>query len=108
MKNGRYSWEGEGDKGFGGHKRPNRGASGKAASDKCLDFIDRNGDRERDIRVKTDQDPSIEFLVEEIVTDRNLGKTIVEEAFKKKRGSNWIVERRVQGVEVQIRALYLK
>ena len=57
--------------------------------DKCLEFIDENGDREGDITVKTDQEPAVEFLIKELVDQRAEGRTHIEEAPKKSSGSNW-------------------
>ena len=37
---------------------PMKGASGKFSADKCVDFIEENGDREADIIAKTDQEPA--------------------------------------------------
>ncbi len=50
---------------------------------------------------------SIEYLVEEIVEERVEGNTVVEEVPKGCRGSNGIVERGVQVVEGQTRAIFL-
>ena len=86
---------------------PTKGASGKFNIDKCLEFNDENGDREGDIIVKTDQEPSIQYLIKDLIDDRRDGKTIVEESPKKSNGSNGIVERGVQDVEGEIRALFL-
>ena len=86
---------------------PTKGASGKFSVDKCLEFIDENGDREADIIVKTDQEPSIQYLIKDLLEERRDGKTIVEESPTKSSGSNGIVERGVQDVEGEIRALFL-
>ena len=77
------------------------------ALDRRLDFIDENGDHERDIIVKTDQGPSIKYLIKELVDGRAEGKTIVGEAPVKSSGSNGVVERGVQEIEGEIRALFL-
>ena len=84
-----------------------RMSSGKYIADKCLEFIAENGDTERDIIVKTDQEPSIQYLIKDLVESRNDGKTIVEESPVKSSGSNGIVERAVQDVESRIRAIFL-
>ena len=80
---------------------------GKFVVDKCLDFIDENGDREMNIVVKTDQEPSIEYVVNDLVGERSEGKTVVEESPKKSSGSNGVVERGVQEIEGRIRAISL-
>ena len=72
---------------------PMKGSSGKFSVDKCMEFLDENGDREGTILVKTDQEPAIEFLVKELVEARPEGRTIVEESPKESKGSNGDVER---------------
>ena len=42
---------------------PMKGGTGRFAIDKCLEFVEENGDREGNIIVKTDQEPSITYLV---------------------------------------------
>ena len=92
---------------------PEKGGTGKFAVDKCLDFIEENGDRQGNIIVKTDQEPSIKCLIEAIIEAREGGKTIPEQSPKssggqfQSSGSNGIVERGVQEMEGKIRALYL-
>ena len=86
---------------------PVKGSSGKFGTDKCLEFMEENGDKDSNIIVKTDQEPSIECLVKDIIESREEGKTIHEESPVKSSGSNGIVERGVQEVEGQIRALFL-
>ena len=92
---------------------PSKGlVQGNFSIDKCLDFIEENGDKQGDIIIKTDQAPSIECLVSGIRELRSEGRTVVEEAAKKwgpagNSGQNGIVERGVQEMEGRIRALYL-
>ena len=57
--------------------------------------------------VKNDQEPSIQYFIKDLVEQRQDGRTILEEARVKSSGSNGIVERGIQGVEGQIRALLL-
>ena len=82
---------------------PMKGGTGRFAVDKCNDFIEEMGDREGTIIVKTDQEPSIEYLIKGIVEQRPEGRTIVEEAAlqgrEENKGGNGIVERAVQEVE---------
>ena len=75
--------------------------------DKCEEFVEENGDRERDILVSTDQENSAHYLVKELVESRIEGKTMVEDSPKKSSGSNGVVERAVQEVEGSIRAGFL-
>jgi len=81
--------------------------TGQFTVDKCLEFIEENGDRERDILVKTDQEPSIEYVVRDLVKERAEGRTIIEESPKGSSGSNGVVEREVQVIAGRIRAIFL-
>ena len=72
--------------------------------DKCLEFIAECGDSERDVIIKSDQENSANYLVQEIVERRVESKTLVEESPKKSSGSNGVVERAVQEVEGALRA----
>ena len=53
---------------------PMKGGTGKFAIDKVLDFIEENGDREGDILIKSDQDPSIEYVIKDVVAERADGE----------------------------------
>ena len=82
---------------------PMKGISqGKFVTDRCLDFIEENGDRENDVIVKSDQENAIEILVRDIVEDRPEGKTLVEEAPTMQSKSNGLVERAVQEIEGRV------
>eukprot|EP00973_Karenia_brevis_P016338 2238863-Karenia_brevis.AAC.1 len=65
------------------------------AVDKCLDFVDENGDRKRDLLVKSDTEESMKLLARCIEEERHECMTVVEEAPKKVKGSNGVVERAV-------------
>eukprot|EP00973_Karenia_brevis_P037675 5198409-Karenia_brevis.AAC.1 len=69
------------------------------AIDKCLDFIHENGDAKVDILVKSGTEEAMKLLVRSIQEERNESKTVVEEAPKKIKGSNGVVERAVQEIE---------
>ena len=84
---------------------PTKGGVGTFGRDKCLDFIHENGDRQRDIIVKTDPGSSAIYLLMEIESQRLESKTIFEEAPKQSEGSNGIAERAVQEIERISRAL---
>ena len=86
---------------------PMKGSSGKFAVDKALEFIEEVGDSNGRIIVKNDQEPSIQYFIQDMLKAREEGRTILEESPVKSSGSNGIVERGVQGVEGQIRALWL-
>ena len=84
---------------------PQKGSTGRYAARMVMDLIDECGDKNRPIIVKTDQEPAIKFLVEDIRTARTGAQTIVEEAPKKSKGSNGVVERAVQTMEQLLRTL---
>ena len=86
---------------------PTKGASGKFASDKVTEFMEEIGDRSTKVIVKTDQEPSIKYLVKDVIDARPLGQTVVEESPVKSSGSNGRVERGIQSLEGQLRALLL-
>ena len=67
----------------------------------------RYGDSSAQIIIKSDQEPSIVSLAEDVVKAREEGRTVVEESPKQSSGSNGVVERAVQEVEGQMRALLL-
>ena len=55
---------------------PQKGGCGMFSVDKCLQFIEKNGDREGYIIVKTDQEPSIEYLIKDLLEERAEGQNI--------------------------------
>jgi hypothetical protein len=87
---------------------PHKGGQGKFATDKCLEFIEEMGDREGDLIIKSDQEPSMKYLIGDIVSEREKGKTILEESPVRSSGSNGIVERGVQEMEGRIRGIYIQ
>ena len=86
---------------------PTKGASGKFSSDRAVELMEEIGDRSTKVIVKTDQQPSIKYLVKDIVGTRPEGQTVVEESPAKSSGSNGRVERGIQGLEWQLRALLI-
>ena len=86
---------------------PSKGGIGRFATDKCCEFMEENGDKVNKVIVKTDQEPSIAYLIKDLVGRREEGQTIVEEAPVESKGSNGIVERTVQEVEGILRGIYL-
>ena len=84
---------------------PTKGASGRFATDKCVEFMEENGDGDNPVIVKSDQERSIQFLVKDLIDQRKEGKTIPEESPVQSSGSNGVVERGVQEVEGEIRAI---
>ena len=49
--------------------------------------------------MKTDQENSIKFLMNELVGERQEGRTVIEEAPKNSKESNGVIERAVQDIE---------
>eukprot|EP00973_Karenia_brevis_P055946 7782012-Karenia_brevis.AAC.1 len=86
---------------------PQKGGRGMFAIDKCLDFMHESGDAKVNILVKSDPEEAMRLLVRSIQEERTDCKTVVEEAPKKVKGSNGIVERAVQEIEGRIRAILL-
>jgi hypothetical protein len=86
---------------------PTKGASGRFSSDKALQFMEEIGDKTSKVIVKTDQEPSIKYLINDIVEGRPQGQTLVELSPVKSSGSNGIVEKSVQEIEGQLRAILL-
>ena len=70
---------------------PQKGASGRFATDKCVEFFEENGDGDAKVIIKTDQEPSIQYLVKDIVDTRKKGGTVVEESLVQSSGSNGVV-----------------
>ena len=86
---------------------PMKGSMGRFVVDKVIDMIDEVGDAKQTITLKTDQEPSVKALIEDIVAEREEGRTVTEESPVGSSGSNGVVERAVQGVEGHIRVVLL-
>ena len=86
---------------------PMKGSTGQFAIDKIMETIDEVGDTGQTIIMKTDQEPSVVNLVEDVVKAREEGRTIVEESPVGSSGSNGVVERAAQSIEGQIRVILL-
>ena len=86
---------------------PTKGASGKFASDKTVEFMEEVGDKATKVIIKSDQEPSITYLVNDVVATRPEGQTCIEESPVKSSGSNGRVERGIQGLEGQVRVMLL-
>ncbi len=84
---------------------PSKGSTGRYAARMTLELIAECGDKDRPIIMKSDQEPAILFLVDDVCTSRTGAKTIVEQAPKRSKGSNGVVERAVQSFEDYLRTL---
>ena len=81
---------------------PSKGGIGRFASDKCCEFLEENGDKMSKVIVKTDQEPSIEYLIKDLVRRREEGRTIVEEAPLESKGSKVDSEEYLLGTAGQV------
>eukprot|EP00973_Karenia_brevis_P027579 3802133-Karenia_brevis.AAC.1 len=77
------------------------------AVDRCLDFVDENGDAKVDISIKSDTEEAMKMLVRSIQEERVEGKIVVEEAPRRVKGSNSVVESAVQESKGRIRSISL-
>ena len=84
---------------------PAKGSTGRYASKMVMDLIIECGDKDRTIIIKSDQEPSIKFLIDDIAVARTGAQTIVEQSPVGSKGSNGVVERAVQSVEQYLRTL---
>ena len=84
---------------------PSKGSTGRYSVRMVVDLIEECGDKDRTVIVKSDQEPAIKFLVDDVCMARTGVRTIVEHAPKGSNGSNGIVERAVQSTEQYLRTL---
>ena len=84
---------------------PTKGTFGLFEVQKIKEFMMQCGDDATDVVVKTDQEPAIKMLMEQLVKERAEGRTHVEESPVGSSGSNGIAEREVQWVEAQMRTM---
>lgn len=80
---------------------PNKGSAGTQARNMVLELMEECGDKERDVVLKTDQEPATRALAGEICASRTGARTIP--APKGSKGSNGVVERAVQSAEQCLR-----
>ena len=69
---------------------PMKGSTRRLTIDKILEFIDENGYTAAQIIVKTDQEPSIRCLIEDLVKVMEEGRTLIEESPKYSSSSNGV------------------
>ena len=74
---------------------PTKGSTRRFSVDKVLDYLE-VGDRNSQVIMKTDQEPSITSLIDDVVAAREEGRSIVEEAPHKSSWSNVVAERAVR------------
>ena len=89
---------------------PTKGSSGKFAVEKAMDYLEECGDGSSGVVItKSDQEPAIKYFMKDLREARGEkdAKTIPEESQVKSSQSNGVIERGVQAVEGQMRALLL-
>ena len=86
---------------------PTKGASGKFASDKTVEFMEEVGDKATRVTINSDQEPGITYLVNDVIQIGPQGQTCIEGSPVKSSGSNGHVERGIQSMEGQVRAMLL-
>ena len=74
---------------------PSKGSTGRYAAKMVLELIAECGDKDRPILLKSDQEPAILYLIDDVSTSRTGAKTLAEQAPKRSKGSNGVVERAV-------------
>ena len=84
---------------------PVKGTSGQFSAMRVLEFIKECGAAETEIVLKTDQEPAIDALMEDVVKTRGERITLRENSPVGSSGSNGVAERGVQSVEGVIRTL---
>ena len=75
---------------------PAKGSTGRFAARKArkaLDLITERGDEDRTVILKTDQEPAIKFLVDDVCSARAGARTTVEQTPAGLKGSHGVVER---------------
>ena len=82
---------------------PVKGTSGQFAAMKVVEFIRACGAAETEIVLKTDQEPAIHALMEDVIKTRGERITVLEQSPVGSSGSNGVAERGVQSVESLIR-----
>ena len=87
---------------------PTKGLSGKFAVDRALEFLAEVGHMDRQVIIKNDQEPSIQYFIKDMVESRVSGRTHLEESPVKSSGSNGVVERAAQEIEGRLRAILLE
>jgi len=87
---------------------PRKGTVGKFAATRTVAFIRELGYGEAPIILKSDQEPAMLALVNDIVKHRAPAQTILEQSPIGSSGSNGIIERGVQSFEMMMRVLRMR
>ena len=91
---------------------PTKGGGSSFIFNKCLDFMQENGDKDLTMVVQTDQESSVKYLTDAIIQGRLKKRPDPEESPIRRMagenaGSNGVVGSKVKGVEERIGALLL-
>ena len=84
---------------------PQKGTFGKYASNEAVNFIHEQGCAFRDVVIKSDQENSMKYVIEDVCMARTGAKTVKMNSPVKSSGSNGVVERAAQAVEGQLRTM---
>ena len=84
---------------------PVKGSSHQFLARRVRAFLNELGYENLDVTIKTDQEPAIKDLVNEVIKLRGTAKTMKEESPVGSSASNGVIERGVQTVEGQIRVI---
>ena len=86
---------------------PRKGTTGRYAADEVVDFLRELGCSAMPVTLKSDQEPAIVALLDEVVRRRPTAQTFIEHSPVGESQSNGVVERGVQSIEGQVRVLKL-
>lgn len=84
---------------------PHKGSKGKYGGHKAVELMEECGDKCNKVVLKSDPEPAMNYLKDDIVAERREGQTVVEDAPKGSTGSNGIAERAVQEIEGVVRGM---
>ena len=86
---------------------PKKGTTGAFAAKRINAFLRELGVDKMDVILKSDGEPAIKAVIDDVAALRPTAKTIREEAPRASSGSNGIVERAIQSVTHQVKVLKL-
>ena len=81
---------------------------GVFVADKVLDWVEECGDKHNAIILKTDQEPAIVSMVDDVQFRRSQGRVVHEKSKEEDSKSNGVAEAAVREMEGQMRVLFLQ
>ena len=84
---------------------PRKGTTGSFAKNRLMAFLREIGYEYSPVILKSDGEPAVKAVVDEVALARGAMRTIKEESPKGSSGSNGIVERAILSVEQQVRVM---